>query len=109
MNQRGAMVRSLLFAALLFSCSLVAQPMRAAAVACIDDWSVAAPVVRAQGLVTVEALSKLVRMRLNANIVKAALCERDGRFFYRIVTRGRQGLKSLLLDARTPFDKAGSP
>jgi hypothetical protein len=73
---------------------------------CIADWSVAAPIVRQEGLVSVEELSALIRTRLDASIVKTTLCQEKGDYAFRLVVRGAQGqLKSLTLNARAPFGR----
>lgn len=76
-----------------------------AQVSCITDWSIAAPIVYKEKLVTVEALSRLAADKISgSSIVRTALCEDNGNFFYRIVMRDGQGrLSSHLVDARAPF------
>jgi uncharacterized membrane protein YkoI len=74
--------------------------------ACIADWSVAAPLVKKEGLVTVEELTSMARSRLEGAIVKATLCEMKGRYVFRLVVRSGNGqLKSLIVDARAPFGR----
>ena len=72
---------------------------------CLADWSVAAPIVKREGLVTVEALSVLVRKHHKSDIVKASLCDGGaGAFAYRLVVRGASGqLRTVVVDAREPF------
>jgi uncharacterized membrane protein YkoI len=73
---------------------------------CFPDWSLAAPIVKQRGLVTVEQLSKLARHELSAEIVKATLCEEKGGFVFRLVVRGTNGqLKSVTVDAKAPFGR----
>ena len=73
---------------------------------CIADWSVAAPIVRKEGLVSVEELSAQIRARLDASIVKTTLCQQKGDYAFRLVVRDAEGqLKSLTLDARAPFSR----
>jgi uncharacterized membrane protein YkoI len=82
----------------------VALPQVGAADSCITDWSIAAPIVHAQGLTTVEALSRIAAAELPGVIVKTTLCESNGGFVYRIVVRDKHGkLMSRTVDARTPF------
>ena len=72
---------------------------------CFDDWSVAAPIVRAEGLLTVERLSPLVQSKLGAKIVKATLCLESGNYVFQLVVRSAEGrLRRLTVDARTPFE-----
>ena len=46
--------------------SAVALPPVGATDACIADWSIAAPIVHAQGLTTVEALSRIAATEMPA-------------------------------------------
>ena len=71
---------------------------------CIASWSKAAPIVEANGLMPVEALTKEAPARLNGSIVKATLCEEDGRYIYSLVLREDGGkLRQRKVDARQPF------
>lgn len=71
---------------------------------CYADWSVAAPIVRKEGLATVETLSAQARAKLSGDIVKTTLCEEKGGFVYRLVIRDpKGGYKSKTVDARMPF------
>jgi uncharacterized membrane protein YkoI len=73
---------------------------------CIADWSVAAPIVRKEGLVTVEQLSTLARSRLSGEIVKTALCEQKGGYVFRLLVKGMNGqLKNVTVDAKAPFER----
>lgn len=92
--------------AVLLAAALPSQSSRGDEPGCIADWSVAAPIVRQNGLVSVEELSQLIRSRLDASIVKTTLCQEQGDYAFRVVVRGAQGqLKSLVLDARAPFQR----
>ena len=83
---------------------LVAAPSAPAFAACIADWSIAAPIVRKEGLATVEALSRLAQAKISGNIVKTTLCEENGGFVYRLVIRDLEGrLSNRTVDARAPF------
>ncbi len=75
--------------------------------ACIADWSIAAPIVHKEKLTTVEALSRIAAEKISGSvIVRTTLCEDNGAFFYRIVTRDAHGrLSTLSVDARTPFGR----
>lgn len=88
---------------------LMALGARAAAAGdepCFADWSVAAPIVKKEGLVSVERLSDLVRAKLHAHIVKATLCGKDGAYLFQVVIRPENGkLRTLTLNAREPFEK----
>lgn len=76
----------------------------AAAGKCYSDWSVAAPIVRREGLVTVEELSTQLRARYPGELVKATLCEGGEGFAFRLVIRDAKGqLNTLELNARRPF------
>ena len=84
--------------------SAVALPPVGATDTCIADWSIAAPIVHAQGLTTVEALSRIAATELPGVIVKTTLCEENGAFVYRILVRDAGGkLTSRTVDARAPF------
>ncbi len=71
---------------------------------CFADWSVAAPVVKKEGLATVEQLSQLAKSSGSGDIVRTTLCQDKGDFTYRIVVKDGKGqLKTLNVDARKPF------
>jgi hypothetical protein len=72
---------------------------------CFADWSVAAPIVKKEGLVSVEHLSDLVRAKLKAHIIKATLCGRDGGYVFHIVIRPESGkMRTITVNARKPFE-----
>ena len=78
---------------IIFAAMLVAGAARidrAAAAGCYADWSIAAPIVRKEGLTTVEDLSKLAAAKISGDIVKTTLCEEKGGFVYRLVIRDPQ-------------------
>jgi hypothetical protein len=71
---------------------------------CIGDWSEAGPIVRAEGLVTIERVSRIARDKAHVEIVTSALCKAEERFVYRLTVRGQAGaLRTMLVDARQPF------
>lgn len=73
---------------------------------CIDDWSVAAPIVKAEGLVSVEQLSAEGRSKLNGDIVKTTLCRDGSGYVFRLVVRGAGGQhRSVTVDAKKPFGR----
>jgi len=79
---------------------------RAGADSCYADWSVAAPIVRKEGLTTVETLWKLAQSKIFGQIVKTTLCEEKGGFVYRLVVRDPTGrLVNRKVDARQPFKR----
>jgi uncharacterized membrane protein YkoI len=84
---------------------LVAAGFQAAAAAgCYADWSVAAPIVRKEGLATVETLARRAQSKISGDIVKTTLCEEKGGFVYRLVVRDPKGrLSNRTVDARAPF------
>jgi len=85
---------------------LAAVPFRATAGGCYANWSVAAPIVRKEGLATVEALAKLAEAKISGDIVKTTLCKKNGDFVYHLVIRDPKGrLISRTVDARTPFGR----
>jgi uncharacterized membrane protein YkoI len=85
---------------------LAAGFQTAAAAGCYVDWSVAAPIVRKEGLATVETLARLAQARISGDIVKTTLCEEKGGFVYRLVIRDSGGrLSNRTVDARAPFGR----
>lgn len=71
---------------------------------CIDGWSDAAPIVADKKLVNIEELSAKAPQKFGGSIIKATLCEKNGRFTYSLVVRTKRGkLKSVQVDARNPF------
>lgn len=100
------MRRKLLELATAAALSLPAAHLAVAGQDCISDWSVAAPLVQREQLVTVEALAALAKARIAGDIVKASLCAGNDGWSYRLVVRERNGkLKMLSLDARHPFGR----
>lgn len=72
---------------------------------CLSDWSVAAGLVKANGLASVEQLTEKARGRINGTIVKTLLCETaSGSWTYRLVVRELGGtLRTIVVDAADPF------
>jgi len=78
----------------------------AAAAGCYDNWSVAAPIVRKEGLATVETLARRAQAKISGDIIKTTLCEENGGFVYRILIRDSSGrLSNKTVDARAPFGR----
>lgn len=74
---------------------------------CFADWSVAAPMVKEQGLTSVEQLRSLARTEVSGDVVKTILCRLQDDFIYRLVVRERGGqMRTLNVDARKPFGRA---
>ena len=72
--------------------------------ACFADWSAASAVVKSQGLMTLDQLTKLAPAKLGGEIVRSALCEGENGHVYRLVIRNREGqLKTVVVDAKHPF------
>lgn len=93
-------------AALAIISAVTLVPVSAEAGTCYADWSVAAPIVRKEGLMTVERLAALGEGRLAGDIVKTTLCEEASGFVYRLVLRDTHGkLTNKTVNARSPFDK----
>ena len=91
-------------AVLVFATALI--PVGAGAGRCYADWSVATPIVRKEGLVTVETLSKLAQSKIPGDIVRTTLCEEKGDFVYRLVVRDPKGrLGNKTVSARAPFGR----
>jgi uncharacterized membrane protein YkoI len=82
----------------------MAAGARAADVTCYSDWSVAAPIVQQEGLVTVEQLTAAARVKLKGDIVKTTLCKEKDGYVFRLVVRGADGrLNPVTVDAKKPF------
>ncbi len=91
-------------AALVIVAAAALLPARAEAGVCYADWSIAAPIVRKEGLTTVETLARLARGKISGDIVKTTLCQESGGFVYRLVLRDAHGkLSNRTVDARMPF------
>jgi uncharacterized membrane protein YkoI len=79
---------------------------RASAAGCYSDWSIAAPIVRKEGLATVETLARRAQTEIPGDIVKTTLCEEKGGFIYRLLIRDPKGrLTNKKVDARAPFGR----
>jgi hypothetical protein len=73
---------------------------------CYTDWSDAAPIVKKEGLTTIETLAETARGKLSGDIVKTTLCEEGGGFVYRLLIREPAGrLVNRTVDARAPFPR----
>lgn len=98
------MTRIPLIAALALSHVAAASAAARAGETCMADWSVAASIVRKEGLTTVEQLISLATKSGAGSIVRTTLCETDGNYVYRIVIKQDNGkLKTMTVDARKPF------
>lgn len=93
-------------AALAIITTAVLVPSGAEAGTCYSDWSVAAPIVSRERLVSVERLAQLGADKLPGDIVKTTLCEEGSGFVYRLVLRDLHGkLSNKTVNARQPFAK----
>lgn len=72
---------------------------------CINDWSEAAPIVRKEGLYTVEKLTAEARSAIKGSIVKTTLCQDDGTWVFRLIVRVKGNLKMMTVNAKTPFPR----
>lgn len=71
---------------------------------CIEDWSTAAPVVKAEGLASVADVVALARKRVKGDVVKVTLCMKGSDYVYRMLVRGADGRHSrVLVNAKHPF------
>ncbi len=71
---------------------------------CIEDWSTALPVVKEEGLATVEAVTGLARGKVKGDVVKVTLCQQGPRWVYRLLVRGPAGNHApVYVDAKEPF------
>jgi hypothetical protein len=83
---------------------IASAPARAGG--CYADWSDAAPIVKKEGLTTIEALAETARGKLSGDIVKTTLCEEGSGFVYRLLIREPAGrLVNRTVDARVPFPR----
>lgn len=97
------MRRVLLALSLTTAASIPAGTSAAAVENCIADWSIAAPIVRREGLASVERLAQSVREKGVGTIVRTMLCEVNGSFVYKLITREPKGqVKTFTVDAREP-------
>lgn len=98
-------MRSLVINAIGLSLAwLMPQLAFAADDTCYADWSVAAPIVRQENLMTVEQLAAAARSKLKGEIVKTTLCKENGNYVFRLVVRSASGqLSSMTVDAKDPF------
>jgi uncharacterized membrane protein YkoI len=96
-----------IFCCLAFMLGLALQPATAAEIdQCYPDWSMAAPIVRKEGLATIEQVARRAAGRIFGIIVKTELCQSNGGFVYRLVVREPRGrLRALTVDARHPFER----
>jgi uncharacterized membrane protein YkoI len=100
------MVRLYLFLIAFCAVSVLVLSAGAAEDNCFRDWSVAAPIVKQQGLVTVEQLTSAAPRQLKGDIVKTTLCQEQGEYVFRLVVKGANGqLRGVTVDARRPFDR----
>lgn len=84
--------------------SLMSVPSRADS-RCISDWSQAAPIVRKEGLYSVESLTTAARGKIQGDIVKTTLCQDDGVWVYRLIVRVKGAMSIQTVDAKDPFPR----
>ncbi len=73
---------------------------------CIEDWSTAAPVVKLEGLASVQEVTAMARKRLKGQVIKVTLCMLGRNYVYRLLLRGRDGRHSrIIVDAKRPFSR----
>lgn len=71
---------------------------------CIEDWSEASRIVKAEKLTSVEQLASAAQRERSGAIVRTTLCREGGRYVYRLVIRDRRGTVSReSVDAQQPF------
>jgi uncharacterized membrane protein YkoI len=91
---------------IVFALALAAVPSARGEDVCIEDWSAAVPVVKSEGLASVEAVMTLARNRLKGDVVKVTLCVQGQTYVYRLLMRGRDGGYSrVIVDAKRPFSR----
>jgi uncharacterized membrane protein YkoI len=92
-------------AALSITVFILAAAPAVAASRCITDWSDAAPIVRAEGLYTVEKLTKEASGKIKGSIVKTTLCQDDGVWVFRLIVRSKGNFSMVTVDAKSPFPR----
>lgn len=75
---------------------------------CITDWSEAGPIVRQEGLVPMEQVGRLARVRAHVEILTSALCKGDKGYVYRLRVWGGHenkngSFRTVYVNARDPF------
>ena len=71
---------------------------------CLSDWSAASVLIKTEGLVTLDHLTKLAPSKLGGDVVRSALCEGKTGYVYKLIVRDKTGqLKTHVVDAKTPF------
>lgn len=90
---------------LTFLALTMAAPTAFADSRCINDWSEAAPIVRREGLYTVEKLTREASGNIKGNIIKTTLCQDDGTWVFRLIVRVKGNLKVMTVDAKKPFPR----
>ena len=99
-------IAALLIASVCCLLTIATGPATAQDDQCFTTWSEAAPIVRREGLVTIEHVHRLAREHAVVEIINSTLCQAHGRYTYRLVVREKWGpLKTLVVDARQPFDR----
>ncbi len=77
-----------------------------AADVCIEDWSTAAPVVKEEGLASVETVMERAKTKVSGDVVKVTLCKQGERYVYRLLVRKASGKHSpMIVDAKEPFGR----
>lgn len=90
-----------LMAACAATAACVSLASAAKADDCMPDWGQAGAIVRAQKLLTVGELTKLVAQDVGGTIIQATLCKDSDDYIYKLVVKDRSGqLKTVVLDAR---------
>lgn len=100
-RERGPM-RPVLLIILTF---MLAHKSAHASSRCIGDWSEAAPIVRKEGLYTVEKLTAEAHGKIRGNIIKTTLCQDDATWVFRLIVRVKGNLKMMTVDAKNPFPR----
>jgi hypothetical protein len=73
---------------------------------CFADWAAASSVVKSQGLVTVEQLTRLAQSKVGGEIVRTQLCEDSSGYVYKLVVKEQGGqIKNVIVDAKRPFER----
>jgi uncharacterized membrane protein YkoI len=91
---------------IVFALGFTVSPLGAAAQTgtCLTDWTAAGAIVKSEGLVTVDQLTKLAPSKLGGDIVRISLCEAKTGYVYKLVIKDAGGqIKNMVVDAKSPF------
>lgn len=99
-----SVIRNMMMAAALALWPAAAMALEEGA--CAPNWSMAAEIVRAEGLAPIASVTSKAAGRIDGEVVKATLCRSGDRYVYRLVVRkSGGGHTTLVVDALKPFEE----